>query len=110
MTNEELNTAVLDKMSDEFREFSEWLMCLPRREIFNHAFEYTVKQDILYAMENSTMTDEECRALLSAESPLSDIYGHYCKLETGYMDDIRYSADRVSHMIISREKNAEAQR
>ena len=110
MTNEELNTQIYNKMSDELKSYTEWLMNLPKEDILNHTYEYTVKQDIVFAMEYEELTDEECKALLKSPSPLNDIYEHYNKLETGYMEDIRYCIDRVSHMIITKDKEMSEER
>ena len=46
MTNEELNTALYQKMFAEQETYREWLLSQPSEEILNHTYEYTVREDI----------------------------------------------------------------
>lgn len=52
MTPEELNTASYHKMEAEQDSYRDWLLTLPPDEILQHAYEYAVRQDILFAMED----------------------------------------------------------
>ena len=51
MTNEELNTRLYEKMFAEQEQFRDWLLSQPPAEILNHAYEYTVREDILMSLE-----------------------------------------------------------
>ena len=64
--NEELNMKVYEKLFDGQEKFKEWLLMQPPEEILNHAYEYTVRQDIVLAMEYHDLSDDQCRALLSS--------------------------------------------
>ena len=44
MTNEELNTALYEKMFDEQQRYREWLLSQPPDEILNHCYEFTVRE------------------------------------------------------------------
>lgn len=44
MTNEELNTALYEKMFAEQETYRSWLLSQPPGEILNHAYEYTVRR------------------------------------------------------------------
>lgn len=50
MSNE-LNTQLYEKMEAEQQQYREWLLTQPPDEILNHTYEYTMRQDILMAME-----------------------------------------------------------
>jgi len=50
MTNEELNLKVYEKLSDEQQKYKEWLLKQPPEEILKHAYEYSVREDIVFAM------------------------------------------------------------
>ena len=50
MTNEELNTALYQKMFAEQKTYREWLLSQPSEEILNHTYEYTVREDILLSI------------------------------------------------------------
>ena len=64
MTNEELNTELYRKMSDEFEKYKEELLGLSSEEILEHAYAYTVKQDILFTMEEYDLSDKQAAVLL----------------------------------------------
>lgn len=88
MTNAELNTALYEKMFAEQQAYRVWLLSQPTEEILNHTYEYTVREDILMALEYHDLPDAQAKALLKSPSPLSDIFKDWEKKETGYMDDI----------------------
>ncbi len=88
MTNEELNTALYEKMFAEQETYRAWLLSQPPEEILNHTYEYTCREDILLSLEYHNLTDAQAKALLKSPSPLSDIFKDWEKKETGYMDDI----------------------
>ena len=87
------NTALYEKMSDEQDKFRDWLKGQPPEEILHHTYEYTVREDIVMAMEQLELTDAQAQALLDSSSPLADVYRYFEKLETGYMDVIRDSIE-----------------
>ena len=93
MNTNDLNTALYEKMSDEQDKFRDWLKSQPPEEILHHTYEYTVREDIVMAMEQLELTDAQAQALLDSSSPLDDVYHYFEKLETGYMDVIRDSIE-----------------
>ena len=62
MTNEELNTALYEKMFAEQETYRAWLLSQPPEEILNHAYEYTVREDILMSMEYHNLPDAQAKA------------------------------------------------
>lgn len=93
MNTSDLNTALYEKMAAEQDKYRDWLKSQPPEEILNHAYEYTVREDIVMAMEELELTDTQAQALLDSPAPLADVYGYFEKLETGYMDVIRDSIE-----------------
>ena len=73
-------------MAAEQDKFRDWLKSQPPEEVLNHAYEYTIREDIVMAMEELELTDTQAQALLESPSPLADVYRYFEKLETGYMD------------------------
>ena len=88
MNTNDLNTALYEKMTAEQDKFRDWLKSQPPEEVLNHAYEYTIREDIVMAMEELELTDTQAQALLESPSPLADVYRYFEKLETGYMDVI----------------------
>ena len=71
----------------------DWLKSQPPEEILHHTYEYTVREDIVMAMEELELTDAQAQALLESPSPLADVYRYFEKLETDHMDVIRDSIE-----------------
>lgn len=75
MTPEEPNTAIYHKMEAEQDSYRDWLLTLLPDEILQHAYEYAVRQDILFAMEDLELQPEQCRALMKSPCPVADVLG-----------------------------------
>lgn len=88
MTNEELNTALYEKMFAEQEAYRSWLLSQPPEEILNHTYEYTVREDILMSMEFNDLPSDQARAMLESSSPLADVFKDWEHKETEYMADI----------------------
>lgn len=93
MNTNDLNTALYEKMAAEQDKYRDWLKSQPPEEILHHTYEYTVREDIVMAMEELELTDAQAEALLESPSPLEDVYRYFEKLETGYMDEVRDSIE-----------------
>ncbi len=93
MKTNDLNKALYEKMSAEQDSFRDWLKDQSPEEILHHTYEYTVREDIIMAMEELELIDSKAQALLDSSTPLADVYRYFEKLETGYMDMIRESIE-----------------
>ena len=93
MKPNDLDTALYEKMAAEQDKYRDWLKSQPPAEVLNYAYEYTVREDIVIAMEELELTDDQAQALLDLPTPLADVYRHFERLETGYMDMIRDSIE-----------------
>ena len=103
MTNEELNTKLYQKMESEQKQYRDWLLTQPPAEILHHTCEYTVREDILMAMENLSLSNRQCRALLKSSSPLADIHKEYEKRESDYMSDLADTIECRANAIIRQD-------
>lgn len=66
MTAEELTTVLYRKMKAEQDTYRDWLLGLPPEEILDHAYEYSVREDILMALEERDVMVEQGSALLDS--------------------------------------------
>jgi len=64
MNTNDLNTALYEKMAAEQDKYRDWLKSQPPEEILHHTYEYTVREDIVMAMEDLELTDAQAQALL----------------------------------------------
>ena len=81
-----MNQALYDKLSAEQEQYRKWLLSQPPEEILNHAYEYTVREDILLTFENNEFSGEQADALLRHGTSLADIYKAFGQIDTSYMD------------------------
>lgn len=101
MTQKEMNAALFDKMNEEMKQFSSWLLTQPPEEILNHSYEYATKFDIISDMEGIELSEERARALLQSDTPLNDVYKAYDKQETFAMDIITNCIESRADAVIS---------
>ena len=78
MTNEELNTALYEKMFSEQETYRAWLLAQPPEEILNHTYEYTVREDILMSLEYNR---DAGRRFFGMKSAKKEIGKHLEKLK-----------------------------
>ena len=108
MNTNDLNTALYEKMAAEQDKYRDWLKSQPPEEILHHTYEYTVREDIVMAMEDLELTDAQAQALLDSPTPLADVYRHFEKLETGYMDVIRDSIENRAEDVCKAQEELRA--
>ena len=85
MTNEELNTKIYEKLFAEQQEYKGWLLTQSPEDILKHAYEYTVRDDIVLAMEYINLTDEQAKALIDSEKPLETIFNAFENIEGNHI-------------------------
>ena len=97
MSRNNMRDNLIEKMYSEQKEYRKYLISLLAEEVLSHAYEYSVREDILFAMEDVELGNDEIDALLESETPLADIYKNYAKMETDYMESIRYAIESYVH-------------
>ena len=110
MTNEELNTALYKKVFAEQEQYREWLLSQPPDEILNHCYEYTVREDIVLALEEYDLSDKQCKALLKSPSPLADVFAAWEDRETSYMEEIWQTVTGRAKEETQKFRNAQKER
>lgn len=89
-----VNQSLYEKMTAEQNKFRDWLKGQNPQEILDHAYEYTIREDILMAMEELDLPENQAAALLASPSPLADVYKEFSNRETPYMDVVRDSIEQ----------------
>ena len=106
MTNEERNTALYQKMFAEQESFRDWLKGQPPEEILNHAYEYTIREDILLSLEYHKLSDAQADALMKSPSPLADVFRDFEKRETDHMETIWDCLESRADTILEEQRHA----
>lgn len=86
--------SLLKKLEEELERYRKYLLTLPCNEAIEHSYEYTIKKDIIIAMENSDFPEDGYKLLLSSPCLLDDIYNTFVSMEDDYMETINYSIEK----------------
>jgi len=79
----------MNKLHLEQEDFKESIMALPKKEMLHHCYEYAVKADIVYYLEDNELTDEEYMLLMGSPCVLEDIFRTFSKFDSDeYMETI----------------------
>ena len=107
MSNEELNTALYNKMFNEQKTYEAWLKSLPTDEALTHAYEYCIREDILLALEYNDLDNDLGRALLGSTTPLKDIFRSFENTPSDYMDIVFASIENHAREVIQKQREME---
>lgn len=108
MGETDYNTLLYEKMKTEQDKYRDWLLTQEPAEILNHTYEYTMREDIVMAMEELELTPKQAKALLKSPCPLDDVYKEFKDREVEHMDTIRDSIETRADQVIKREKERES--
>ena len=92
-----------EKMRQEQNKYYDWLTAQPPEEILRHAYEYSVREDIILATEEMNLTPAQVRALLNSPAPLADVYKDFSKLETDYMSIVAQCVEDRADDLLKKE-------
>ncbi len=98
--NDGRNERLYGKMHAEQEQYKTWLIGQPPQEILSHAYEYSVREDILMAMEYTEFTPAQVGALLGSPAPLADVYRLWEKREGGHMEEIISTVEGCADALI----------
>ena len=104
MTNEEMMRQLYERMAAEQQKYKAWLLEQPPNVILDNACKFTVREDIVMAMEELELTDAQAAALLRSRTPLADVYRAWERVETRRMDDVRDVIEARANAVIQAEK------
>lgn len=75
------------KMTEEFNTYRAWLLQQPPEEILKHAYEYSVKQDIILNVADADLSPAQIETMLRSPCPLEDVFK-----EASYSDMSDYNS------------------
>ena len=93
-----------EKVVAEQNKFRDWLLMQPPEEILNHAYEYTVREDFVVALENLPLEDGQTAVLLASCSPLNDLFEVFAKLETDHRENIRDCIENRANELLMEQR------
>lgn len=99
-----LQEQLCEKMRVEQSAYCLWLTAQPPEEILHHAYEYSVREDIILATEEMNLALAQVRALLKSPAPLADVYKDFSKLETDYMSIVAQCVEDRADDLLKKEQ------
>ena len=95
-TKDDLRIAVYDKMSNEFESFTEKLKKMTPMQVFDKAYEITMKQDILSLFDYEiTLSKNDLKILLGLSYPLDAVFQEWLDNDYSHMDMLRDTIDNL---------------
>ena len=110
MTNEELTAALQEKMTAEQERYKGELLKMPPEKILENAYQYAVREDIVYSLESHALSDEQLSALLKLDRPLESVYQTFIDKDYDTMSPIRDSVEDRADEELRAAKRAETKR
>ena len=105
MGETDYNALLYEKMKAEQDKYRDWLLTQEPAEILNHTYEYTMREDIVMAMEELELTPKQAKALLKSPCPLDDVYKEFRDREVEHMNTIRDSIETRANQVMKREQD-----
>lgn len=103
MNRQELNDVLYEKMAAEQATFRNWLKSQSAEVVLDHAYEYTIREDILMAMEELALSERQAELMLASPSPLADVFKEFRDMETEHMDNVRFAVENRADTLVKRE-------
>ena len=103
MSTEDSRAALVEKLRESQDQYTQWLSAQPVSEILNHAMEFSMREEIIQAVDKyaSFITDEQTAVLLETKDPLPDIWKAY-KDRPGRANFIIECTGRIADMEIEK--------
>lgn len=98
------NKLLYEKMQAENETFKDWLLSQEPSEILNHAYEYTMYQDMMLCMEDMELSPKQAKAMYQSPSPLRDTLSDFDKRETDHMENLRDSLEATANKCVRVQK------
>lgn len=83
-----MNVQLYFRLLEELQEYENELLTYPGNEILKNAYEYVIRQDIVFALECNDISEKQAEALLKYEHPLEEIYNRWEHTDSHYMERI----------------------
>lgn len=104
MNERDYNAELYERLSAEQQEYRAYLLQCSPEEILNHTWEYTMREDMVMAMETLDLSPAQAKALLKSKRPLAEIVEEFRDRETDHMDTIRDAIETCAKDALKREQ------
>lgn len=99
-----LNRRLNDKVQQELSDFREEMLNKSPQEIFNAAYQITIKNDIAACIINTDYSPQAVRALLKSPDLLQEIYEEWIEMDYSHMENLRQTITDFKSYMVKTEK------
>lgn len=98
----DLHVLLYNRMAAEQARRRAWLVGLPAEEILNYAYDHCVRQDILIAIQEMELTEEQLLVLLNSPTPLEDVVRTVWKADIDQLEVVKYAIEDTADDAVNR--------
>lgn len=99
-----LNQKLYDKVQRELSAFREEMQSKPPQEIYNAAYQITIKNDIAECFSDTDYSPQAAKALMKSSNLLQDIYEEWLERDNSHMEDLLQTVDDFKSYMVKTEK------
>lgn len=99
-----LNRRLNDKVQQELSDFRKEMLNKSPQEIFNAAYQITIKNDIAACIINTDYSPQAVRALLKSPDLLQEIYEEWIEMDYSHMENLRQTITGFKSYMVKTEK------
>ena len=85
---QKLNQKLNDKVQQELSSFQEEMLSRSPQEIFDAAYQITIKNDIVECILNTDYSPQAARALMKSPNLLQEVYEEWLETDYSHMEDL----------------------
>lgn len=105
METEEINMKLYEKMKAELSVYRASLLDMPSEQILQNAYEYVIKEDLVYILMENNLNRKDADTLLKSETPLHDCFIKFELLGSNYPQTLLRAIRARAHDIQHQESN-----
>ena len=101
---QKLNQQLNDKVRQELSTFQKEMLSKSPQEIFDAAYQITIKNDIAECILNANYSPQAVKALLKSPDLLQDIYEEWLETDNSHTEELSCTVTDFKNYMIKTEK------
>ncbi len=99
-----LNCKLTDKVEQELATFREETLSKSPKEIYEAAYQISLKSDIAECFSETDFSPQAVKALMKSTNLLDDIYQEWLETDYSHMEDLRQTVSDFKSYMVKMEK------
>lgn len=99
-----LNQRLTAKVQQELSTYREEMLNKPPQDIYDAAYQITIKSDIAECISNTNYSPQAAKALLKSPNLLQEIYDEWLETDYSHMEDLSQTITDFKDYMVKTEK------